>query len=63
MNNPHGLMCTIVFASKYSAGITTLTTSFITCSRNSSNEILSECCNDTTTVCTRFGTHAPCSNR
>uniref|UniRef100_A0A182PZU3 Uncharacterized protein n=1 Tax=Anopheles farauti TaxID=69004 RepID=A0A182PZU3_9DIPT len=62
MNNPHGLMCTIVFASKYLAGITSLITLSIISLRSSSSVILSECCRDTTTVCTRCGMHAPDSN-
>lgn len=49
-NKPHGFICTIVFASKYLAGITSLTTFAITSVRRSSILILSECCNDTTTV-------------
>lgn len=63
MNNPHGLMCTIVLASKYCSGITVLMTLSITSLRKCSNVIFSECWSDTTTVWTRFGMHAPLSKR
>lgn len=63
MNSPHGLTWTIVFASKYCSGMTVLITLSITSLRNCSNEIFSECWSDTTTVWTRFGKHAPLSNK
>lgn len=63
MNNPQGLMCTIVSESKYCSGITRFTTFSMTSSRNVSNVTFSECWSETTTVWTRFGMHAPWSNK
>lgn len=63
MNSPHGLMCTIVSESKYCSGITRFTTFSITSLRKVSNVTFSECWSETTTVWTRFGMHAPWSNK
>lgn len=59
MNSPQGLMWTIVLASRYLAGITSLMTFSLTCCLNSSRLTFSECWRETTTVCTRRGTQAP----
>lgn len=63
MNSPQGLMWTIVSGSKYCSGITRFTTFSITSLRKVSSVTFSECWSETTTVWTRFGMHAPWSNK
>lgn len=62
INSPHGLIWTMVSSVKYLGGMTSFITLFKISVLKSSNDIFSLCCNETTTVWTLSGMHAPWSN-